>query len=138
VPIQRMTEARRGLLLSSTRRLQTVSQLIQVQKQKDDFARQLQRFEDQRRLELLHDLQDANVRVSQIRARLQGVGEKITYTGIVRSQLARGVAGKPELMVVRKAPKGRDRIPADEDFELQPGDVVEVALRDVVPSAPSH
>jgi polysaccharide export outer membrane protein len=138
VPIQRMTDARRGLLLSSTRRLQTVSQLIQIQKQKDDSSRQLQRFEDQRRFELLHDLQDSNVRLNQIRSRLQGVGDKITYTGIVRSQLARGAGGKPELMVVRKADKGRDRIPADEDFELQPGDVVEVALRDVAPSVPSH
>jgi polysaccharide export outer membrane protein len=138
VPIQRMTDARRGLLLSSTRRLQTVSQLIQVQKQKDDFSRQLQRFEDQRRFELLRDLQDTNVRLNQIRGRLQSVGEKITYTGLVRSQLARGAGGKPELMVVRKADKGRDRIPADEDFELQPGDVVEVALRDVAPSVPSH
>jgi polysaccharide export outer membrane protein len=138
VPIQRMTDARRGLLLSSTRRLQTVSQLIQVQKQKDDFSRQLQRFEDQRRFELLRDLQDTNVRLNQIRARLQSVGDKITYTGIVRSQLARGSGGKPDLMVVRKADKGRDRIPADEDFELQPGDVVEVALRDIAPSVPSH
>jgi polysaccharide export outer membrane protein len=138
VPIQRMTDARRGLLLSATRRLQTVSQLIQVQKQKDDFSRQLQRFEDQRRIELLRDLQDTNVRINQIRARLQSVGEKITYTGMVRSQLARGAGGKPELTVVRKAAKGRDRIPADEDFELQPGDVVEVALRDVAPSVPSH
>lgn len=138
VPIQRMTDARRGLLLSSTRRLQTVSQLIQVQKQKNDYARQLQRFQDQRRLDLLRELQDTNVRLNQIRARLQGVGEKITYTGMVRSQLARGTGAKPEVIVVRKAEKGRDRLPADEDFELQPGDVVEVALRDVPPSVPAN
>jgi len=138
VPIQRMTDARRGLLLSSTRRLQTISQLIQAQRQKDEFSRQLQRFEDQRRLELLHDLQDANVRINQLRARLQAVGDKITYTGIVRSQLTRGAGGKPDLIVVRKASKGRDRIPADEDFELQPGDIVEVALRDATPSVALH
>jgi polysaccharide biosynthesis/export protein len=138
VPITRMTDARRGLLLSSTRKLQTVSQLIQVQKQKDDFSRQLQRFQDLRRFELLRDLQDSNVRVNQISARLQSVGEKIKYTGMVRSQLARGAGATPELLVVRKAEKGRERLPADEDFELQPGDVVEVALHDVAPSVPAH
>jgi polysaccharide export outer membrane protein len=41
----------------------------------------------------------------------------------------RGQELKPDTLVIRKNEKGRERIPADEDFELQPGDVVEVALR---------
>ena len=34
----RVTDARRAVLLSSTRKLQTSAQLLQVKKQQDDFA----------------------------------------------------------------------------------------------------
>jgi polysaccharide export outer membrane protein len=138
VPITRITDARRGLLLSSTRRLQTISQLMQMKKQKDDFSRQLQRVDDQRRIDLLRELQDAGVHLNEITARLQSVGEKIQYTGIVRSQLARGAGGRPDITVVRKAEKGREHLVADEDFELVPGDVVEVALHADQPQVPTH
>jgi polysaccharide export outer membrane protein len=99
------------------------------QRQREDFSRQLERLDDQRRVNLLRELQDAGVRLNQLRAKLQGVGEKLQYTALVRSQLVRGSGGKPEITVVRKGEKGRQRFIAEEDFELQPGDVVEVALR---------
>jgi polysaccharide export outer membrane protein len=35
----------------------------------------------------------------------------------------------PNIVLIRKGEKGRERIPANEDSELQPGDVVEVVLR---------
>jgi polysaccharide export outer membrane protein len=69
------------------------------------------------------------VKANQIRAKLQGIAEKLQYTALVRSQLVRGSGGKPEITVVRKGERGRERFVAEEDFELQPGDVVEVALR---------
>jgi polysaccharide export outer membrane protein len=78
---------------------------------------------------LLHELQDAGVKIRQIRAKLQGVAEKIQYTALVRSQLIRGSGGKPEIVVVRNGRSGREHLIADEDTELQPGDVVEVALQ---------
>jgi polysaccharide export outer membrane protein len=129
VTIPRVTDARRALLLSSTRKLQTTAQLMHEQRQREDFSRQLERLDDQRRVNLLRELQDAGVRLNQLRAKLQGVGEKLQYTALVRSQLVRGSGGKPEITVVRKSEKGRQRFIAEEDFELQPGDVVEVALR---------
>ena len=129
VVMPRVSDARRALLLSSTRKLQTTAQLMQVKKQRDDFARQLERLDDLRRFHLLRDLQDAEVRLNQIRAKLQGVGEKLQFTGLVRSQLVRGTGGKPEIAIVRKGENGRERLAAEEDSELQPGDVVEVALR---------
>jgi polysaccharide export outer membrane protein len=69
------------------------------------------------------------VRLNQIKAKLQAVGEKLQYTALVRSQLVRGAGSKPQIIIVRKAEKGRERFIAEEDSELQPGDVVEVALR---------
>jgi polysaccharide export outer membrane protein len=129
VPIMRVTDARRALLWSSTQKLQTTAQWMSQKKQREEVARQLERLDDQRRMDLLRELQDAGVRLSQIIARLQGVAEKLQYTSLVRSELVRGSGSKPQIAIIRKGESGRERIPADEDFELQPGDVVEVALR---------
>jgi polysaccharide export outer membrane protein len=129
VTVPRLTDARRALLLSSTRKLQTTAQLMLQRRQRQDTARQLERLDDQRKVTLLNELQDAGVKINQIRARLQGVAEKIQYTALVRSQLVRGSGGKPEIAVVRSGRTGRERFIAEEDTELQPGDVLEVALR---------
>jgi len=125
----RITDARRALLLSSTRKLQTISQLLYTKRQRDEFSRQLERLDDQRRINLLRDLQDADVRLTQIRSKLQAVGEKLQYTSLMRSQLVRGTGSKPQIAIVRKEGDGRKSFPAEEDSELQPGDVVEVAVR---------
>jgi polysaccharide export outer membrane protein len=123
----RVTEARRALLLSSTRQLQTNAQLMHVTRQRGELARQLEKLDDQRRITLLKDLQDAGGRLSGIRAKLQAIGELIQYTS--RPQTAGESRKKPEITVFRKGENGGTRFAADGDTELQPGDVVEVALR---------
>jgi polysaccharide biosynthesis/export protein len=124
----RVTDARRAVLLSSTRKLQTAAQLMQVQKQQDEIARQRERLDDQRKIKLLQELQDAGTRLGQVRAKLQSTGEKLLYTS-ARSQVVGESGLKPEFAVVRKGKNGRERIVVEQDSELQPGDVVEVALR---------
>jgi polysaccharide export outer membrane protein len=125
----RVTDARRAVLLSSTRMLQTAAQLMQVKRQQDDIARQLERLDDQRRIKLLQELQDSRAKLAQIRAKLQSTGEKLQYAAATRSQLVGGNELKPQIAIVRKSENGREPIIADEDSELQPGDVVEVTLR---------
>ena len=124
----RLTDARRAVLLSSTRKLQTTAQLMQVKKQQDEIARKLEKLDDQRRLDLLRELEDTSVQLNVIRGKLQSVGEKLQYTAMVRSQLARGAGNKAEIAIIRKGEKGQERIIASEDTELQPGDAVEVTL----------
>ncbi|SFI17691.1 polysaccharide biosynthesis/export family protein [Bradyrhizobium sp. Gha] len=125
----RVTDARRAVLLSSTRKLQTSAQLLQVKKQQDEFVRKLAKLDDQRRLDLLRELQDTSVKLNEIREKLQSVGEKLQYTAMVRSQLVQGTGNTPEIAIIRKGNKGQDRIIANEDTELQPGDAVEVSLQ---------
>ncbi|MBR1280046.1 polysaccharide biosynthesis/export family protein [Bradyrhizobium sp. AUGA SZCCT0283] len=135
----RVTDARRAVLLSSTRKLQTSAQLLQVKKQQDEFSRKLTKLDDQRRLDLLRELQGTSLRLNQIREKLQSVGEKIQYTAMVRSQLVRGAGSNPDIAIIRKGEKGPERIVASEDTELQPGDAVEVTLRyQDVPDVPSR
>jgi len=97
VAITRITDARRAVLWSSTLKLQTNAQWMSQKKQREEVSRQLERLGDQRRMDLLRELQDAGVRLSQISARLQGVGGKLQYPGRVRSQLVRGGGGKPQV-----------------------------------------
>ncbi|MHC2711311.1 polysaccharide export outer membrane protein [Bradyrhizobium diazoefficiens] len=125
----RVTDARRAVLLSSTRKLQTSAQLMQVKKQQDELVRKLTKLDDQRRLALFRELQDTSLKLNQIRERLQSVGEKLQYTAMVRSQLAGGGGSKPGIAIIRKGEKGPERIAANEDTELQPGDAIEVTLR---------
>jgi polysaccharide export outer membrane protein len=130
----RVSDARRAMLLSSTRKLQTTAQLMQTKRQRDDFSRQIERFDGQRRSDVLRELQDATLALSTIRFKLQSTGEKLQYTALAKSQLARGLGNKPAITIVRKGAGGNETVLANEDFELQPGDVVEVALR-VAPGA---
>ncbi len=67
--------------------------------------------------------------LAQTRAKLEGVREKLEYSSQVRSQLTRAASGSPQITVMRRGEKGWDRTSASEDFELQPGDVIEIALR---------
>lgn len=129
IPKPRYTEERRIALLSSTRVLQTMASVAQVKRDRAEIARRLQRLDDQRRLDLLRQLQDAGMALSEVRSKLEAVGEKLLYTGTIKSQLTRGPGGKPEIVVFRKDSHGTERIAATEDTELSPGDVVEVALR---------
>ena len=125
----RVTDARRAVLLSSTRKLQTSAQLMQVKTQQDELTRRLAKLDDQRKLDSLRELQDTSLRLNQIRERLQSVGEKLQYTAMVRSQLVRGASSKPDIAIIRKGEKGSERIIASEDTELQPGDAIEVTLQ---------
>ena len=125
----RVTDARRAVLLSSTRKLQITAQLMQLKKQQDELTRKLEKLDDQRRIDLLRELQETAVKRHEIREKLQSVGEKLQYTAMVRSQLARGIVDKPAIAIIRKGEKGQESLTADEDAELQPGDTVEVTLQ---------
>lgn len=123
----RLTDVRRALLLSSTRALQTGSQSLQSERDRDESARKLQHIDDQRRIDNLKELEDAIVKTASLRARLQSVKEKLIVVGNVRSQLISG-ATKPELTLVRVSQKQRTSTRVDEEVEMLPGDVVEVKV----------
>jgi len=129
-PFNRVTEEQRALLMSSDRLLQTTAQLTQTERLREQLGRDLQKVEKQRRLRLLDELQDAETATASLRAQLEGVAEKLVYTGALRSQLVGGKAGRPDLALVRRSGGAAERIPAEEDAELRPGDVVEVTLRE--------
>ncbi|WP_171946481.1 polysaccharide biosynthesis/export family protein [Hyphomicrobium sp. CS1GBMeth3] len=126
LPITRVVDARRTILFSSTRYLQTIVEKGRAERGRDELQSRLDKLADNRRRDVLLDLQDANVKLATTRARLKAVGEKLVYTGLVRSQLVRGQGSNPEVVIHRKQ---TEPIVANQDQELQPGDVVDVALQ---------
>jgi len=141
LPSLRVSDARRAMLLSSTQKLQTIAQLMQTRRQRDDLSRQIERLDGQRKSDMLKELQDTALAISKIQFKLQSTGEKLQYTSLAKSQLVRGFGNKPTITIVRNGAKGSESLSANEEFALQPGDVVEVALRDAPGaelSGPSH
>lgn len=126
----RVIEARRNVLLSVTRRLETVAELMQIKQQKTDLKRQLDRLADERRMELLKELEEATVRLGEARTRLQSVGDKLRYTATAKAQFTDDGRKTPVITVHRKSGEDWQRLVVDEAFELQPGDVIEVSLAD--------
>ena len=130
VPITRVMDARRASLVSASRHLQTMAQLEQARKEREEAVRNLAKVEETRRDELLQELQTATLQLSSIRPRLAGLQQKLlAYTGSVRSQSPLGSSARPEISISRRVNDRYEKIVSGENTELLPGDVVEIALR---------
>ena len=121
-------EARRNVLLSATRVLETTAELMQLKQQKTDLMQQLDRLADERRIVGLKELEEATVRLGEIRTNLQSVGKKLQYTAMAKAQVTEGEQKKPVITVHRKDESGWQPMVVNEAFELQPGDVVEISV----------
>ena len=129
LPSLRVAEFRRSVLYSATRQLQTTNQLMQVMKSRAEAARELEKIDDQRRMRLLAELQDASVKLADERAKLQSVEEKLRLAGLRPPRTYDGDASRADMTVFRRNTSGNERHTVDADTELQPGDVIEIALR---------
>lgn len=130
VPITRVMDAKRASLVSASRHLQTMAQLEQARREREEVVRSLAKLEEARRDELLQELQNATLQLSSIRPRLAGLQQKLlAYTGSVRSQSPLGSSARPEISISRRVNDRYERIVSGENTELLPGDVVEIALR---------
>ncbi|MET0708294.1 MAG: polysaccharide biosynthesis/export family protein [Tardiphaga sp.] len=125
----RVSESRRALLLSSTRRLQTSVELMRLQRQRDDFARQSERLASQRTITLLKEQKDSSVRLADLRVRMQALSQKLQPIGGTGAVPVGTSDLHPEVTVVRRNGQRWDRIVASVDFDVEPGDVIDVALR---------
>ncbi|MCB5173887.1 MULTISPECIES: polysaccharide biosynthesis/export family protein [Microvirga] len=127
--VARIAEEQRALAFASERLLQTEAQLSLVKKDEEEQRRQLQKAEDQRRLKLMRDLQEAETKLHDLKAKIRAADEKILYVGSLRSRLASDSLGRPRVQIFRNSKQAWEGREVDEDTELVPGDVVEVTLR---------
>jgi polysaccharide export outer membrane protein len=130
VAITRVMDAKRASLVSASRHLQTMAQLEQARKEREEVVRNLAKVEEARRDELLQELQNATLQLSSTRSRLTALQQKLlAYTGGVRPQSLRGPGTQPEISISRRQNDRYEKIVSGENTELLPGDVVEITLR---------
>ncbi|MFC2254411.1 polysaccharide biosynthesis/export family protein [Labrys portucalensis] len=134
VPMDRLSESRRLYLYSSTQALQTTVQLTNVTRERDEAERNVGRYVEKRRIDMLKGLEAATASLAEAQSQLQSVSEQLTYTGIIRSQLVRGSGAKPIITIFHSAAAGGGSQIASEDSPVQPGDTIEVALAADVPA----
>jgi polysaccharide export outer membrane protein len=126
-PTGRLSEARRAVLYSSTQVLDTIVQASNIERQRGEYTRQLQRIDSERRIAAWADLQESYMNLAQISARLDSAAQKLALTGQPQPSWAR--EGEQITMTVhRKDQSGPVAMPGSEDLELAPGDVVEIRL----------
>ena len=78
-------------------------------------------------VEQVRELETAQIELAKLESRMRAVQQKLAYAGILRSQLAAG--DNPKLTIFRDNAGRRESIEAVESSLLEPGDLVEVAIR---------
>lgn len=123
---QRVTDARRNVLLSSTRKLQTEATLLDTVRKRNENQRELDRLDHARRSDLLKELKDAQLKMAGDKARLEGAQEKLAISGM-RLPGSTGLIVK--VMLHRQLPDKTESIEAKGETELLPGDVLDVTVQ---------
>jgi polysaccharide export outer membrane protein len=127
VESSRVVDARRALLYSSTRRLQTENELMQVRRRLDESRRSLEKLDGQRRIDIHEELQSVEMKQAEEHARFQGLRAKLDLAGIaVPSDSTREAS--PSIVVIRRIDMKPVVIDAEYEDEIEPGDTVEVRL----------
>lgn len=119
----RLQDFRSAALFSSTRRLQTQVSLMQLERQRNDISRDSERAAEQRRLDLLNELQTASLDAAQQRARLMAADEKLRAMGVAPVSPAER-AEIPQITVFHSNAETPE--PVSFESRIEPGDVIEV------------
>jgi polysaccharide biosynthesis/export protein len=128
VTSNRVVDARRAMLLSSTRVLQTEEQIIQITREKEGYVRRIDKLKDEVRSATLKDLEESQLRLAALNVRIAATADKMLYTSTMRSQLPMSKLGGPSVTIIRGDRDNRSRVDATEDTVLEPGDVVEISV----------
>ncbi|QPC95128.1 polysaccharide biosynthesis/export family protein [Mesorhizobium sp. INR15] len=132
----RLADVRRALLLSSSGALQTSVELMRTQHQQEDYARQREHGDNQRKIDLLTELKDTDALLADLTSKLHATSQKLQPTGA--SALPLPIAGetvRAQVKIVRKIGDEWRKLTADEDTEVAPGDTVEVRFTSDLESA---
>ena len=128
VTSNRVVDARRAMLLSSTRVLQTEEQIIQITREKEGYVHQIDKLKDDARSATLKELEESQLRFAALNARIAATADKMVYTSTMRSQLPISKLGGPSVTIMRGYRDNWSRLDAAEDTVLEPGDVIEISV----------
>lgn len=127
LPSPRVSDYRRAVLMSSTRKLQTMSQLMQVRRTRGEYIRALDKLDEDRRVQLIREHRDVIIKLALEKTKLEAAEEKLRTAGLPVPRQTDG-SDRLEISIIRGRGIAVDRLIAHEDFELMPGDVIEVSF----------
>lgn len=129
LPSTRVSDSRRAVLLSSTRRLQTAANLTQVKQQRDELLWRAARVDVIRRIDVLREVSESQIRLAELSTRLESAVEKLRVLGRMITLEPAGRMARPSITIVRRDRDRWTQLPASEDDALRPGDTIEVVFR---------
>ena len=121
----RVSEARRTVLLSATQLLQTDASIAAAERELLTLRRESARLDERRRDALITELQDTTLRIQNLQAKLMFAAQQVALLPSPNPQALD--TDEVQVVVVRRTGAGRQRITAELDTELMPGDVVEIS-----------
>jgi polysaccharide biosynthesis/export protein len=128
VPITRLLDARRAVILSSSQTLQTMSQVNQMIQQTGDIKEKQRELEAQRRISLINELQEGQLKLASLRSELNAAADKLLYASAIKSQFSTSLSKTRSATIYRIVDGKTSQITLGDDGLLLPGDVVEVTF----------
>jgi polysaccharide export outer membrane protein len=128
IPITRLLDAKRELILSSSRSLQTMSQLNQTMQQTSDLEEKQRELEAQRRMTLTAELQAGELKLASLRSQLNAAADKLLYASAIKSEFSTSLAKTRTATIYRIVDGKTTQNPIGDDGLLMPGDVIEVVI----------
>lgn len=125
----RLGDVRRALLMSSSRLLDTTVELMKLRQQKAEESRRAEQAASEWRVGLLRDQSESKARVAELAARIGAGSAEQAGTPSVGTPLV------PAITVTRRINGAWQQVEAGQDFELLPGDVVEISVGEAAPVA---
>ena len=126
----RVLEARRALLMSQTRSLQVADGLLQLTMQSEDLSRQLHHLQDDHTAELVKEAQETQATLAELKVKRDAARERLNLYSMSRARLSVDQPSSVDVALVRDKRNGKSaRETIDGDYPLEPGDVIEVAVR---------
>lgn len=122
----RLADARRNVLFSATRFLQTESSIASAEIEAMDLRRRMVRLDEERRETLLEELQEAESKVQDLQTRMLFLAQQVALTGVAAD--GRRSLDAANLTIYRSSNGAVSALEADFDAVLQPGDAIEVTL----------
>jgi polysaccharide export outer membrane protein len=129
VPLPRVEDEQRAVSGSETQLLEVRARIAQARKDLENYAGELQRQAGKRKIAIMQRLEAAASELATIRVHLKTAGERVRYVEARRPQGLQDSSdgsGVRNLVIFRNEDGNQQRIAADEDTTLLPGDAIAI------------
>jgi polysaccharide export outer membrane protein len=128
-PTSRVTDEQQAAVLFKIREQDTAGRLALARQSREELQWRLEKADD-RQAAIPQELHDATAALIEAQTKLNAVSEQMALTGAIGAQLGEMQDNAPEIEIFRRDSTGAQvRIVANEDTEIEAGDVIEVKVR---------